>query len=165
MANEKKNETMGKEELENATVAANADKAAVETKPEVVEDPSAVIDTDLKVARDDFEYGGETRYNYYVDADIAGKKLKADLISSDKDDIGAFDVFNAFYELSDGKLQFRLVPWTRKAEKKGEEDTKGYTYVLAAALAPDSMFIKVKPKAESDKAIIRAALSLSGYKI
>ena len=165
MANEKKNDVIGKEELANETVATNAAEATTETKVDVVEDTSAVIVTDLKVDREDFEYGGETRYNYFVEFIIAGKKLKADLVSSDLNDIGAFDVFNVFYELSGGVLQFRLVPWTRKAEKKGEEDKKGYTYVVAAAFDPEAMFMKVKPKAESDKAIIRAALALSGYKI
>ena len=163
MANEKKNDVIGKEELDKA-MAVN-EVVAVASKAEVVEDPSKIITTPLLVAREEFEYGGETRYNYFVEAVIGEKVLKADLVSSDLNDVGAFEVFNVFYDLSDGVLLFRLVPWTRKAEKKGEEDKTGYTYVVAAGFDPDSMFMKVKPKAESDKAILRAALAQLKYKI
>ena len=160
MANEKKNEGISKEELEKANAA-----VAKEADVDVVEDTSGEIVTDLQVAREEFEYNGEVRYNYFVKAMLGGKEVKADLVSSDLNDIGAFDVFNTFYDLSDGKLQFRLVPWTRKADKKGEEDKSGFTYKVASPIAPEAIFIKVKPKAESDKAIVRAVLYLSGYKI
>lgn len=170
MANEKKNEVIGKEEIAKEKAENAADASEVTAAPNAADesevmDASKEIVTDLKIERESFEYGGEERYDYFVRAEIAGKLLKAHLVSSDQNDIGAFEVFNAFYDLSDGKLQFRLSPWTRKAEKKGEEDKSGYTYILAAAFDPKAARIKVKPKAESDKAIIRALLSFSGFNI
>ena len=164
MANEKKNVS----EVETQeTVVTDAVETAAKTE-EVVEDISDEIVTDLRIERESFELGeGDEKkkcYDYFIRAVFTKKdgpkEIKVHLAPRD---FGGYDVLDLMFDMFEDALQFRLCPWHIKAEKKGEKDSSGVSYVIASPVAPEKVRIKVKPAKDSDKATLEMYLYFQGY--
>ena len=163
MANENKKNMTEVEEtpapVEVATVP-QADEA---------EDLSKEIITDIKVERETFDLGeGDEKrqcYDYFIRAafpmrDGSVKELKIHLSPRD---VGGYGVLDLLFDMFEDACQFRLSPWTIKAERKGEKDSSGVSYVIASPLAPEKVRLKVKPSKDSDKAALEMFLFFKGY--
>lgn len=165
MANENK-KNVSEVEIEETVVPTETVATPVQ---EEVEDISGEIITDIKVERETFDLGeGDEKrqcYDYFVRccflmSDGSVREIKSHLGPRD---FGGYDVLDLLYNMFGESLQFRLCPWTIKAEKKGEKDSSGVFYVIASPLAPEKMRLKVKSVKDSDKSVLEMYLYLKGY--
>ena len=164
MANEKKN--VPEVETENSVPPVEVVAASAQ---EAVEDISGEIVTDITVEREAFDLGeGDEKrqcYDYFVRCnfpkkDGSIKEIKAHLSPRD---FGGYEVLDLLFDMFGEELQFRLSPWSIKAEKKGEKDSSGVSYVIASPFAPEKMRLKVKTAKDSDKSTLEMYLYLKGY--
>lgn len=168
MAINEKNEALKNEE---AAAAAAVAEAAASTVEEAEDDISDEIVTSLKVERESFKMsdgdkGEKECFDYFIRAVFHKKagpvEVKIHLVPKD---VGGFALLDLLFDMSDEDLQFRLKPWVIKAEKKGEKDSTGVTYVIASPAAPKEMRLKVKPAKDSDVSALRMFLFVNGFSV
>ena len=168
MANEK-NEKKTEMVNEAAPVDSKEKADATELNADAAEaDISSEIITELKVERENFEYGDDARtcYDYFIRGIFqkkdGPKEIKIHLAPRD---VGGYEVLDLLYDMYEDGVQFRLNPWSIPAEKKGEKDTTGITYIIASPVAPEKLRLKVKPAKDSDKAALGMLLFFMGYNV
>ncbi len=169
MANEKKN-MEAVQSAEEAKIPAEATEATEETKAsERVEGKDIV--TDFNIVRAMFKINeGEKNekacYDYILKAQFPyGDTVKLFDVHFIPSDVAGYEVLDLIYNIPGSEVEFVLRPWTIKADKKrGIEAGAGYTYVIRAKALPE-LELKVKPAKDSDKALLKPLLALSGYKL
>lgn len=169
MANEKKNVEALQESQEVIAPATEANEAPNENAmPEKIE--GADIVTGLSVVRRSFrmnegEKDEKECFDYLLKAifPYANDEKTYD-IHMVPSDVGGYDVLDLIYNVG-GTVDFVLRPWTIKADKKrGIEAGSGFTCLLRSVVLPE-LELKVRPAKDSDKALLKALLSISGFKL
>lgn len=171
MANEKK---MGaaqveEEKVPTAVEATEQTEGVIDAAPEIEE--GAEILTSFVLERKDFvlnegEKNEKKCYDYVVNFGFPTKSgVKPMDVHFVPSDVAGFGVLDLIYSFPDADALFILRPWSIKADKKrGIEASSGYSYIVRCSEL-EALELKVRPAKESDKALAKAMLSLSGYKV
>lgn len=169
MANEKKNmeAVQGAEETK---IPAEVTEATEETNEAVRLEGKDIV-TNFNIVREMFkikegEKDERECYDYILKAQFPyGSTVKLFDVHFIPSDVAGFEVLDLIYNIPGSEVEFVLRPWTIKADKKrGIEAGAGYTYVIRAK-GLSELELKVKPAKDSDKALLKAVLALSGYKL
>lgn len=165
MANEKKNDVLGGEQAVTAPMDPISERKVLEDAAEIVGEVIAPF----SIEREVFTLGNDEErqcYDYFIRGIFKKKDGEKEIkIHLQPRDVGGYEILDLLYDLSDGVCQFRLSKWHIKATKKGEKDSDGVSFVISAPAMPDKMRLKVKPKADSDKAALNMLLAFSGIDI